>query len=230
GLLDREIDELEERLSTFVVFDAKRELLEEERESALQAFRSEEAAPVAEIFQEFEGIEHTWNGLTEDVMNLDEAIRHIGHAADYLKSARSFILTARSQFTIDRWLREGYLLDLFKHTSVGRAKEMVEGADRNLKVALRELICLEDMTIDPADFEHLLLPFLDCLFEDLFVRCKLRSTMELLEARIERVDRLYRSLDEVREKVLTVQNEREEERGRLFSQIGDERRKLPLVT
>ncbi len=228
--LEREIEDLDERLQTFDVFDDKREMLMAEREHALLSFRTEGAEPIAAISREFDEIEDSWNGLTEDLMNIDEALKHIGHAADYLRSARGFVLAGRSQFTIETWLREGYLLDLFKHTSVGRAKVMVEGADRNLKVALRELICLDEVTIDPEDFEHLLLPFLDSLFEDLFVRCKLRKSMELLEGRVARLERLYGELDGLRQKVLELQGEQEEERVRLFTQIGDERRKLPLVT
>jgi len=229
-LLERETDDLEARLDTFDVFSAKQELLTTEREHALLSFHTESAEPIAEISREFDQIESNWNGLTEDLMNLDEAVKHVGHAADYLRSARGFILAGRSQFTIETWLREGYLLDLFKHTSVGRAKEMVEGADRNLKVALRELICLDEVTIDPDDFEHLLLPFLDALFGDLFVSCKLRKTMELLEDRISRLERLFGELDRLRDDVFTLQSEQEQQRVRLFTQIGDERRKLPLAT
>lgn len=228
--LDREVEELVEKLATFSVFHDKKAGLEQERHSALQGFLMTGEEPVLRISEEFEETEQNWNMLTEDLMNVDEALFHVGRSVDYLNSARNFILGSRSQFSVEEWLRDGYLIDLFKHSTVGRAKEMVEGADRNLKIALRELLCLEVLGADPHDFEQLLLPFFDALFEDLFLHGRLTSTLKLLERRLEQTERLHQELEERRESIFTMQSEKEETRERLFQQIGDERRKLSLAT
>lgn len=225
----RELEDLEARLSTFQAFRSKRERLQAEREEALETLNVELSAEMKQIARDFETTEGNWNTLTEDLTNVEEAIRHVAHAVDYLKSARSFIRTARSQFSLETWLREGYLLDLFKHSSVGRSKEMVEGADRNLKVALSELLCLDRIEIQPEDFQHLLMPFLEALFTDLFRYGKFRETMVILEERLERLERLHAELESLRDDVLRDQGTHEEKRGRLFNEIGNERRRLSAV-
>ncbi len=228
-IIDREIEEIEEKLQSFNAFLEKRRWLVTERDETLTTFDMRGEDAIDQISREFERTEHNWNTLTEDLINIDEAIFYVTRGADYLRSARNFILSARSQFAIDSWIREGYLIDLFKHSTVGRAKEMVEGADRNLKMALMELICLDELALNPEDFEHLLLPFLDALFDDLFVSGKLRDTMQLLEVRSERCQRLLGELEVRRGVLVSDQREQEENRVRLFHQIGDERRKLTLT-
>jgi hypothetical protein len=227
--LDREIEEIQEKLGTFSAFHQKKAGLEQERRSALRGFQMNGEEPVVRISQEFEQTEQNWNVLTEDLMNVDEALFHVGRAVDYLNSARNFVLSSRSQFSVEEWVQNGYLIDLFKHSSVGRTKEMVEGADRNLKMALRELLCLDDCEIEPSDFEQLLVPFFDALFEDLFLHGRLSSTLKLVERRLSQVEKLKRGLEERRERVFELQIEKEETRERLFHQIGDERRKLSLA-
>jgi len=228
-MVRNEWDELAEKLATFSAFHRKRDGLEQERLTALRGFQLSGEEPVLRISQEFEETEQYWNVLTEDLMNYDEALFHVGRAVDYLNSARNFVLSSRSQFSVEEWLRDGYLIDLFKHSLVGRTKEMVEGADRNLKLALRELLCLADFDPAPADFEQLLQPFFDALFDDLFVDGRLTSTLKLVERRLERTERLRAFLETAREAVFELQSEKEETRERLFQQIGDERRKLSLA-
>lgn len=228
-IVSREIEDLEEKLETFKAFSDKRQGLIDERDEALVTFDIKDSEPVLEISAQFETIERNWNMLTEDLMNVDEALFSVSRSVDYLQSARDFILASRSQFAIDRWIQHGYLIDLFKHSSVGRAKEMVEGAERNLKMALVELVCLEELLIEPADFEHLLQPFLEALFNDLFQHTKLRDTLELLEERLTRAQSLRAKLQEQRDSIFSRQLAEEENRGRLFNQIGRERKRLSLA-
>ena len=228
-LLERESEEIGEKLSTFLAFHKKKEGLEQERRSALRGFQMHGGETVLRISAEFEETEQNWNVLTEDLMNFDEALFHVGRAVDYLNSARNFILSSRSQFLVEEWVNDGYLIDLFKHSTVGRTKEMVDGADRNLKMALRELLCLKDYVPQAEDFEQLLLPFIDLLFDDLFVEGRLTSILKFIERRLSRAEALRRNLDERREAVFEQQHEKEETRERLFHQIGDERRKLSLA-
>ncbi len=228
-IVQHDIDELEEKLTTFTAFHQKKAGLEQERRHALRGFQLKGEEPVLRISREFEETEQNWNVLTEDLMNFDEALFHVGRGVDYLNSARNFVLSSRSQFSVEEWLEDGYLIDLFKHSPIGRTKEMIEGADRNLKMALRELLCLAEFDPVPTDFEQLLLPFFDALFEDLFAHGRLTSTLKLVERRLERTERLRSELETLRETVFTRQVEKEQTRERLFHQIGDERRKLSLV-
>lgn len=224
-----EVGELQAKLETFKAFNEKRIGLSNEREEALVSFELKDAGMISEISARFESTERSWNTLTEDLMNYDEALFSVHRTVDYLTSARDFILASRSQFAIDRWIESGFLIDLFKHSTVGRAKEMVEGADRNLKASLVELVCLEELLIEPEDFEHLLQPFLAALFNDLFVHTKLRETFEFLEGRLARAQGLRQKLQEKRDEVFSRQLAEEETRGRLFNEIGRERKKLSLA-
>ena len=221
-----DVEDLERRLESFEAFRNKRARLLDERARSLSSFHRDDGQPLREISAEFERSEQTWNTLTEDLMNADEAIFHISRAADYLSSARNFILSSRSQFRIDEWLRTGYLIDLFKHSTIGRAKEMVEGADRNLKRALMELLCLEDYEIATKHFENMLLPFLDALFEDLFANGRLQGSLKFLERRLDGLQQLKRRLEATRESIFSCQRQEEQNRVRLFNKIGDERKKL----
>lgn len=227
--IDRDIEDIEGKIESFDAFLDKRRGLIHERDETLITFALQESDPIHRISEEFERTEQSWNVLTEDLMNIDEAIFCVTRAADYLRSARNFILASRSQFAVEAWLRDGYLIDLFKHSTVGRAKEMVEGADRNLRRALVELICLEDLVINPDDFEHLLLPFLDTLFHDLFQYGKLVGSLEVLEKRTERLEAFQRTLEEKRGSILSHQTEHEANREKLFQEIGDARRKLTVT-
>ena len=228
-LLQRELEEITEKLSTFSVFHDKKEGLEQERRSAMRGFQLSGREEVLRISAEFEETEQNWNVLTEDLMNYDEALFHIRAVVDYLNSARNFILSSRSQFSVEEWIKRGYLIDLFKHSTVGRAREMIEGADRNLKMALRELLCLQDYEVSLPDFEQLLLPFIDKLFDDLFNEGRLTSVLKFVERRLSLAEALRKNLEERRETVFEAQSTTEETRERLFQQIGDERRKLSLA-
>ncbi len=225
----RELEEIERKLATFSAFHQKKQGLERERRHALRGFELNGEEPIIRISREFEETEQSWNVLTEDLMNYDDALFHLGRAVDYLTSARNFVLSSRSQFLVEDWIANGYLIDLFKHSTVGRTKEMIEGADRNLKLGLRELICLDDFSAELVDFEQLILPFVDSLFDDLFMDGRLTSSLKLIERRLERTAQLRDALEETREAVFRRQSEHEENRERLFLQIGNERRKLTLA-
>ncbi|NCF98700.1 MAG: hypothetical protein GWP39_04225 [Planctomycetia bacterium] len=230
-LLDTDISDTTEKLSTFRVFHDKIAGLQSERAQALSSFILEEGEPVLEISENFEATESRWNVLTEDLTNLDDALFCVQRANDYLSSARNFVLQARSHYSVQQWLESGYLVDLFKHSLIGRIKEMLEGAERNLKTALGELICLNDEDYDLfefSDFAPILLPFYKQLFGDVFKQTKFQDVLSLVEERLDRSERLHKRLEEARENVFSSQMEQESARENLFHQIGEERRKLRL--
>ena len=227
--LDGEIEDVAERLRTFRVFHEKINGLRMERRTALSSFELKGNEPVLAISVEFEETENDWNVLTEDLTNLDDALANVGRSKDYLASARTFVLDARSHYSVQDWIDRGYLVDLLKHSTVGRIREMLEGAERNLKMALSELICLENYPIEVEDFTPLLRPFYQFLFDDVFHQTKFSEVLKLVEERYERTKRLFEQLEKDREKVFQVQLEKEAARESLFHRIGDERRKLRLA-
>ena len=225
-MIAREIEETEGKMETIDAFLEKRDGLRHERAEALHVLDCGQVEGMRNLSVEFERTEANWNVLTEDLLNLDEALFHVSRAVDYLRSARTFVLTSRSQFRVEQWLRDGYLIDLFKHSTLGRAKEMVEGADRNMKMGLMELICLEDLPIEPEGFQPVLMNFLDALFDDLFMHGKLQVTLDLLEERRILLEELRDRLAVSRDQVFDRQSVHERDRERLFLKMGDARRKL----
>ncbi len=228
-LIDKELDELDSRVQSFDSFRSKKVILLEEREEAMEHLGVEGTELLLGLAREFETIESEWNTLTEDAKNLDTALRHVSHAVDYLRSARGFILTARSQFNIETWIDEGYLLDLFKHSSIGRGKEMIEGADRNLRIALRELACLEDIPAQASAFENVLVPFLEALLDDLFSRAKLIASFEVIELKLSRLEEIKDRLEEFQDRLLERQERQEEKRLALFAKMGSERKRISVI-
>ncbi|MEC9476393.1 MAG: hypothetical protein VX764_05070 [Planctomycetota bacterium] len=230
--LELNINDTSEKLATFRVFHDKIQGLQSERTTALSSFDLSGDEPVLAISDNFEITEAKWNVLTEDLTNLDDALFCVSRANDYLSSARNFVLTARSHFSVQEWLQGGYLVDLLKHSTVGRIREMMKFAERNLKIALGELICLNEEDydfLDPQDFAPLLLPFYHRLFDDVFGQKKFQNVLQLVEERLDRSERLHRLLQSSREKVFESQLQHERDRERLFHLIGDERRKLRLA-
>ncbi|MGE4619347.1 MAG: hypothetical protein AAEJ04_06000 [Planctomycetota bacterium] len=230
--LELNIKDTADKLATFRVFHDKIQGLQSERVSALGSFDLSGDEPVLAISDNFEETETRWNVLTEDLTNLDDALFCVSRATDYLASARNFVLSARSHFSVQDWLDNGYLVDLLKHSTVGRIREMMKFAERNLKIALGELICLNEddyKFLNPQDFAPLLLPFYNRLFDDVFRQNKFQNVLQLVEERLDRTERLHRMLKTAREEVFQSQLQHEQDRERLFHLIGDERRKLRLA-
>ena len=230
--LELNINDTSEKLATFRVFHDKIQGLQSERTTALSSFDLSGDEPVLAISDNFEATENKWNILTEDLTNLDDALFCVSRANDYLSSARNFVLTARSHFSVQDWLEGGYLVDLLKHSTVGRIREMMKFAERNLKIAIGELICLNEEDydfLDPQDFAPLLLPFYHRLFDDVFGQKKFQNVLQLVEERLDRTERLHRLLQSSGEQVFESQLQHERDRERLFHLIGDERRKLRLA-
>ena len=106
---------------------------------------------------------------------------------------------------------------------------MLEGTERNLKEALGELICLEGIDLGEGEFAPIVPGFYEGLFEDLFATGQLDRLSLEVESRLDITEKLSRRLQEKRDRVFDEQISRERARESLFQQIGNERRKLPLV-
>lgn len=209
--LTRERQAIEAKLSSFTGFGQKRNILEEEHDSALSSLAPAHSSKVRRVAGEFKRVEREWNALTEDAINFDEGLFYLARNVDYLKSARAFLIAAKGSFDLESWAESGFATDLFRHSNVGRAKEMIDGANRNLKLAQKELFCISNLKIRLEGFESMLVSFLDGLFDDIFLDGRLgraihvveeaqlvaeknlaqvRQKRETLHARLERVDDL----------------------------------------
>ena len=223
-ILSREAEELEGRLHTFAGFETKRSVLEEEKRNALKDLAPAHSSKMRRINEEFKRIERQWNSLTEDLINLDEGIFFLDRNLDYLRSCRTFLISAKGNFDIESWISGGYLSDLFRHSNIGRAKEMADGADRNLKMALKELVCVSNVRIRPEPFQRILDPVLEALYEDIFIEGRLQSSLQVVEAALAGNLKLVEQVKIKREQLGTRLEQTEKVRGTMFSRLGAERR------
>lgn len=181
-VLLREREVLEGKIACFTGFNSKRHVLQEERTVAMRSLAPSHSAKMRKLGTDFTRIEDLWNSLTEDALNLDEGVFYLARNADYVKSARAFLITAKGSFDIEGWVESGYSTDLFRHSNIGRSKEMIDGANRNLKLAQKELCCLQNTKVRVDGFEANLARFLAALFDDIFVDGRLWRSIEALES------------------------------------------------
>lgn len=164
---------------------------------------------------------------TGDAKNLDQAIVHIEGNLDYLKSARNFLVSAKGEYDLEAFRRAGFLTDLFRHSSVGRAREMVHGADRNLQLAQTQLCCVKrfgrkDRKLLPesGSYHLALVPFVEALYEDLFVHTQIQLTIQVVEAALADNLKTLGMLEAKREELLYELERIDTARTRLFQKMG----------
>ncbi|MCZ6793308.1 MAG: hypothetical protein O7J95_06820, partial [Planctomycetota bacterium] len=169
-------------------------------------------------------IEHLWNSLTEDSLNLDEAMFFMSRNADYLRSSRSFLVAAKGSFDIETWMEDRFQGNLFRHSNVGRAKEMIDGANRNLKLAHKELVCVSNLKFEIESFETCLVKFLDALFDDIFLDGRIERTIPVTEQAIRDAEARLTKLRRRREQLHKRLERAERSRVSLFQRLGGEKR------
>jgi hypothetical protein len=220
----RERETVEAKLSSFTGFCQKRSILEKERSTALRNLAPSHSAKMRKVTHDFTKIEELWNSLTEDALNFDEGIFYVARHVDYIRSARSFLITAKGSFDIESWVESGYSSDLFRHSNIGRAKEMIDGANRNLKLAQKELSCVSNIRIRLDDFESTLVKFLDALFEDIFIDSRLGRSISLVELVLGQAEKTLVQVRAKRETLHGKLERTERLRSHLFSRLGAAKR------
>jgi hypothetical protein len=222
-ILSRERTEILSRLQNFTGFESKRTFLEEEKRKALKHIAPLHSSKMRKLNDDFKKIERQWNSFSEDLINLDEGIFFLDRNLDYLRSARTFLISAKGSFDIEGWVASGYLSDLFRHSNVGRAKEMADGADRNLKLAQKELVCISSFKLPLDQFQRVLVPLLETLFEDLFKLGKIQNSLQLVEAILANNLKLVEGVKSKRQALDEKLQEAERLRNQMFSQLGTSR-------
>jgi hypothetical protein len=224
AILEREKEDIEAKFQAFNDFNRKRSVLEEEKRQALQKIAPVHSSRVRRLSEDFKKTERLWNSLTEDAINVDEAIRYLQHNVDYIESARNFLIAAKGSFDIENWIECGCSGNLFRHSNIGRAKEMIDGANRNLKLAQKELVCLVNLKFEIDQFEPILVRFLDALFCDIFLHGRLGRTLEVVESAIADSAKRLEQMRRKRERLHHKLERTEETRGNLFARLGGEKR------
>tara|TARA_B100000809_G_scaffold32116_1_gene28031 strand:- start:185 stop:1174 length:990 start_codon:yes stop_codon:yes gene_type:complete len=223
-LLRREKEDIEARFETFNGLARKREVLLEERHEALESVAPVQSSRLRKAGEEFKKIEYLWNGLTEDAINVDDAIAYLSRNVDYLVSASNFLTAAKGAFDVESWIDNDFTGTLFRHSNIGRAREMVYGANRNLKLAQKELVCVVNMEFEFNQFEPMLVNFLGSLFHDIFLEGRLGEILDVMEEVIvesrKRLEMVQKKREQLRKKV----EKTEKARTRSFNRLGGEKR------
>lgn len=223
GLLERERQDLLVKLRHYHGFGQKKRLLEDERRSMFRALPAASGNRLRQISEEFKRIERQWNGLSEDIINLDEGLFFFDRNLDYLKSCRNFLLAARGEEDFENWRSGGFLADLFRHTNVGRAVEMADGADWNLRQAQKEFVCITTFKVRTDNFCRVVPSFMEALFGDLFVESHVHGAIAVIERAIAENEKLLEQVRARREQFTDRLDRLEKTRGDLFSRMGFKR-------
>ena len=222
--VNREIEEIEAKFESFAAFGKKREDLAEEKREALSSVQPPISSRFRKLDEDFRKTEQLWNSLTEDALNLEEATFFLARNVDYLKSSRSFLIAAKGSFDIEGWIENGYSGNLFRHSNVGRAKEMIAGANRNLKLAHKELVCVCSLKFENEGFEPILVSFLDAMFDDVFLDGRLERAIKVVEDAISCSEKRLRKVRQRREQLYKKLQRVERARADMFQRLGVDRR------
>jgi predicted nuclease with TOPRIM domain len=219
----REVEDVKRWLERTGQLAGEIDSLEDEKRKALKNMAPAHSSKLRKINDDFKRIERNWNSLTEDLINLDEGIFFLERNLDYLKSARTFLISAKGSFDIESWVSSGYLSDLFRHSNIGRAKEMADGADRNLQMAQKELVCVSSLKIHPEQIQRVLVPILEALFEDIFKDGRIQSSLQVMEAALSNNLKQVEQIKAKRAILDEKLQEAEKLRNQIFSQLGADR-------
>lgn len=223
-ILRRERESIGTKLSSFVGFGKKRTALEEERRRTLGGLADAQSSRLQKLAEAFAQVEGRWNCLTEDALNLDEGIFYLVRNVDYVKSCKAFLISAKGGFEIESWIESRYAGDIFRHSNIGRAREMIDGANRNLKLAQKELSCVATFACKVPNFEPTLVAFLEALFDDIFGEARLVRSVEVVEEALERSEKVLEKVRSKRETLHAKLERIERTRSQLFQRIGNEKR------
>jgi hypothetical protein len=214
-ILDRERENLLGKLGTLTGFDGKRTVLEQEKRKHLMNLSPAHSSSLQRRDKDFKAIEKQWNSATEDLLNLDGGIYFLDRNIDYLKSCRKLFASGEAREEAAACKSGDFLLVLFRHTAVGQAKEMAEGADLNLKLAQMDLVCVSSTTVRADLFRTALLPLSRALYEDLSGESGFRRSVQALEAILAANLELTEKVKGIRAALATTIEDLEKIRGRL---------------
>ena len=107
---------------------------------------------------------------------------------------------------------------------------MADGADRNLKMAQKELVALSTGKIRFDLFSRVLAPFVSALYHDVFVEGRIHGSQKVIEAALAKNVKLLDDLRQKREATSKRLDDMERLRTRLFTQLGEKERRKSMVS
>jgi hypothetical protein len=101
---------------------------------------------------------------------------------------------------------------------------MIDGANRNLKLAQKELCSVANLKFRVDPFESVLAKFLDALFDDIFAEARLTKSIHIVEIALEKAEKTLRQVRGKRETLHGKLEKIERSRSQLFQRLGGEKR------
>ena len=222
-MLDRDLEGIGHKLQALTDGDPTEDIqgsLRNEKSRVFKRLSPRHSSMLRSLAGDLKKVDEEWNALGEDLLNLDEGLFFLERNQDYLKSCRADLIAARNGLDPDTWCKSDRLQHLFRHTILGRAVEMALGADRALRLAQKELVCVGGAKLPTDGFRRILLSLLGTLFSDLYSERQIRNSV----LRIEEVKAAnLRLLDAVKARRAEL-GERYEKmegaRNRMFTKLG----------
>ena len=212
-ILNRDREQLQERLRAFHPVERKLRELEREKErifGELKRLNPAAADRIKADYARFINLEDRWIVLNEDKDYVKDGNLYLEWVLDYLRSYRDHIYTVPSDFNYQRlsgydWVR------FFSLTGIRRAKEMAHGAERYIGMVQKECICVSQLRPQAEKFPRVLMPAIDAFLEDAktavetgFGPGKMQRSMELAQLRLTQYHKLIEQFQD-REPVMTTE-------------------------
>ncbi len=229
SVLVNELDDIKQTLASLEGFSSQHVELEEQRRKILKSMGLGTMTVKGRRFglvEEFDKFEKTWNFLNEDLANLEDTVLYLERNLDYLGSCREYILAASNDFDVRNWLDKYSFSDVVRHSAVGRSFEMVSGADLNLKLAEKEILCLDCSLPTRRRSYKMIGPFVHALFEDLFYFFNFHKTREVVENVIKKNRIRFEILKEFNEKIESKKYDMDAERDEKYMEMEEQVKRL----
>ena len=136
------------------------------------------------------------------------------------------MLAASNDFDVQNWLEKYSFADIIRHSAVGRAFEMVSGADLNLKLAEKEVLCLDSSLPTRRRSYKVIGPFVQALFEDLFYFFNFHKTREAIENVMKKNRIRFEIMRDYLEKIEAKKYRMDEEREEKYLEMEEDIKRL----
>ena len=219
-ILVRERNELRARCGSFEGISSRLETLAGEKDAYLRGLTLHHSQILRRQGNDFSRVESRWKSFSEDILNLDDGLFFLERNLDYLRSCRTFVVSSvREDF--ESWPSAPREISIvLKHSNLGRAKEMADGADRTLKMAQKQLICVANAKIYPEQLVYVLLDLLQAIYKDTQITRRTDQALYSIECAMAKNLRAVERMKNARESHAQKLTVLQKERMAIFSRLG----------
>lgn len=163
-------------------FSRKMKILEREKEIFFRGLTSSQSRRLRRDYDAFTDMENAWITASEDCTYIDEGIRFLQRALEYLSSCRNFCLSIFHchNFTLETRVPENFI-GFFDISDIRRTIEIAQGAERNIVCAQREFVCVAGFVEFLKQFQPVLIPFLSAILRDANISGKIEETRNTID-------------------------------------------------